>query len=142
VRRFVERLLIVATAVGGVAYGERLVRATLSTVARLDAAHLHGVEITGSALGFIQAGIAAAAILFAVVPALLSVFDVFDGRKVPATLIMGEIVAALLLFGASERILHESVHARIVGTGDARVLAVRAAVGTSIGVSATTEAVE
>ena len=129
--RFIERILIVATAVCGIVYAERVGRAVLSTIARLDAANVHGVEITGSVLGFTQAGIAAAVILFAVVPAILSVFD---GRKLPATLVIGELVAALLLFGASERILHDSVHAHIVGTGDARVLAVRA--------SATTEVVE
>jgi len=126
-RRFIERLLIVCTALGGIAYGERLIRAVLSSIHRLDAAHLHGVEITGSALGFTQAGIAAAVVLFAVVPAMLSVFD---GRKMPATLVIGELVAALLLFGASERVLHESVHVRIVGTGDTRVLAVQALVPT------------
>jgi len=129
--RLIERILIVATALGGLVYGERLVRMTLSLVARLDPSHLHGVEVTGSVLGFTQAGIAAAVILFAVVPAILSIFD---GRKMPATLIIGELVAALLLFGASERVLHDSVHAHIVGTGHARVLAVRA--------SATTEVVE
>lgn len=129
--RLIERILIVVTALCGLVYGERLVRMTLSMVAGLDPSHLHGVEITGSALGFAQAGIAVAVILFAVVPAVLSVFD---GRRMPASLIIGELVAALLLFGASERVLHESVHAHIVGTGDARVLAVRA--------SATTEVVE
>jgi hypothetical protein len=95
---------------------------------------VHGVEITGSALGFAQAFIAVAVILFAVVPAILSVFEAFDGRKMHAKLVLGELIAALLLFGASGRVLHESVHARIVGTGDTRVLAVWAAV--------TTEAVE
>jgi hypothetical protein len=133
-RRLIERILIIGTTLGGVAYGERLVRGALSMLARLDLAHLHGIEISGSALGFIQAAIAAAVIVFAAIPALLSVFDVFDGRKVPVKLVVGELVAALLLFGASERVLHDSVHAHIVGTGEARVLAVRA--------SATTEAVE
>ncbi|HTD62941.1 MAG TPA: hypothetical protein VK679_19940 [Gemmatimonadaceae bacterium] len=132
--RVFERLILVCTLLYGMVYGERLIRAVLLTISRLDAAHLHGVEITGSALGFTQAGIAAAVVLFAVVPAILSVFDAFDGRKMPATLVVGELVAALLLFGASGRVLHESVHARIVGTGDTRVLAVRASV--------TTEAVE
>ena len=132
--RFFERFFIVCTVICGIVYGEHLVRAVLSIVTRLDAAHLHGVEITGSALGFTQAGIAAAVVLFAVVPAILSVFDVFEKRKMPAALVVGELVAALLLLGASERVLHESVHARIVGTGDTRVLAVRASV--------TTEAVE
>ena len=133
-RRFIERLLIVGITLGGVAYGERLVRGMLATVARLDPAHLHGIELTGSALGFTQAAIAGAVILFAVVPAILSAFEVFDGRKMPATLVVGELVAALLLLGASERVLHDSVHAHIVGTGDTRVLAVQA--------SATMEAVE
>lgn len=127
--RLFERLTIVCTVLCGLVYGERLVRMTMSVLARLDAAHLHGIEITGSAAGFIQAGIAVAVILFAVVPAILSVFD---GRKVPVTLVIGELVAALLLFGASERVLHESVHARIVGTGDARVLAVRASAITEV----------
>ena len=129
--RLIERFLVVSAALCGLVYGERLVRMTLSTLARLDPSHLHGIEITGSVLGFTQAGVAVAVIVFAVVPAILSVFD---GRKAPATLVIGELVAALLLFGASERVLHESVHAHIVGTGDARVLAVRA--------SATTEVVE
>jgi hypothetical protein len=48
--------------------------------------------------------------------------------------VVGELVAALLLLGASQHVLRQSVHARIVGTGQARVLALRA--------SATTEAVE
>jgi hypothetical protein len=130
-RRFIERLLLVGTAAGGTVYGERLTRELLSVVSRLDPAHVHGVNISGSPLGFIQAAVAAAVILFAVIPAI---FSVFDGRKMPATLVIGELVAALLLFGASERVLHDSVHAHIVGTGDARVLAVRA--------SATTEVVE
>lgn len=99
----IERLLVVCTAV----------------------THLHGIEITGSAFGFIQAGVAVTVMLFAVVPAVLSVFD---RRKLPAILIVGELVAGLLLFGASERMLHESVHAHIVGTGDTRVLALRASV--------------
>jgi len=106
-RRLLERLLVVGTALGGIAYGERLWRGVLSMLARLDPVHLHGVEITGSALGFTQAAIAIAVILFAVVPAILSVFD---GRKMPTTLVVGELVAALLLFGASERVLQESVH--------------------------------
>jgi len=132
--RLFERLVLVCTVIGGIVYGERLVRGILSIISRLDAAHLHGVEITGSAMGFTKAGIAVAVVLFAAVPAFLSAFDGFDRRKMPATLVVGELVAALLLLGVSERVLHESVHARIVGTGDARVLAVRA--------SATTEAVE
>jgi hypothetical protein len=122
-RRLIERSVIVSVALGGVAYGERLVRDVLSVVGRLDLSHLHGVEITGSALGFVQAGIAVAVIVFAVVPAI---FSVFDGRKMPATLVIGELVAALLLFGASERVLHDSVHAHIVGSGDTRVLALQA----------------
>lgn len=130
-RRFIERLLIVGLTLGGVAYGERVAREVLAVLARLDPAHLHGVEITGSALGLTQAVIATAVILLAVVPAMLSLFD---RRKMPASLIIGELVAALLLFGASERVLRESVHARIVATPEGKVLAVRA--------SATTEAVE
>jgi hypothetical protein len=133
-RRLIERLLIVGLALGGVAYGERVVREVLSMVARLDPAHVHGVNISGSPLGFIEAAIAAAVIALAVIPAITSVFEVFDGRKVPATLVIGELVAALLLFGASERVLHESVHACIVATSEGKVLAVRA--------SATTEVVE
>jgi hypothetical protein len=121
--RFIERALVLCVAVCGIVYSERVVRMTLSTVTRIDPSHLHGVEITGSALGVIQAGIAAAVILFAVVPAILSVFD---GRKLPAALVIGELVAALLLFGVSERVLHDSVHAHIVSRGDGRVLAVRA----------------
>jgi len=120
--RLFERLLIVCTVLCGTVYGERLIRV----------AHVHGVEITGSALGFAQAFIAVAVILFAVVPAILSVFEAFDGRKMHAKLVLGELIAALLLFGASGRVLHESVHARIVGTGDTRVLAVRASVTTEV----------
>ncbi len=120
--RLFERLLIVCTVLCGTVYGERLIRV----------AHVHGVEITGSALGFAQAFIAVAVILFAVVPAILSVFEAFDGRKMHAKLVLGELIAALLLFGASGRVLHDSVHARIVGTGDTRVLAVRASVTTEV----------
>jgi hypothetical protein len=122
--RLFERLLIVFTILCGIVYGARLIRV----------AHVHGVEITGSALGFAQACIAVAVILLAVVPAILSVLEAFDGRKTHAKLVLGELVAALLLFGASGHVLRQSVHAHIVGTGDARVLAVRA--------SATTEVVE
>jgi len=120
--RLFERLLIVCTVLCSTVYGERLIRV----------AHVHGVEITGSALGFAQAFIAVAVILCAVVPAILSVFEAFDGRKMHAKLVLGELIAALLLFGASGRVLHESVHARIVGTGDTRVLAVRASVTTEV----------
>ena len=119
-RRLIERLLVIGLTLGGLAYSQRL-----------DLANVHGVDISGSPLGFIQAAVAIAVILFAVIPAFLSVFD---GRRMPAMLVIGELVGALLLFGASERVLHESVHANIVGTGDARVLAVRA--------SATMEVVE
>jgi hypothetical protein len=129
--RLIERLAIVCTALCGIVYGERLVRTTVSMVARLDPTHLHGVIVTGSALGFVQAGIAVAVIVVAVVPALLSLFD---ARRMPAGLVVGELVAALLLFGASQQVLRQSVHARIVGTGQARVLALQA--------SATPEAVE
>jgi hypothetical protein len=131
--RFLERLALVCTALLGLVYGERLVRSAIAIIARLDPAHVHGVIVTGSALGFIQAGIAAAVVMFAVVPALLSVFD-GPSRRMPAGLVVGELVAALLLLGASQHVLRQSVHARIVGTGQARVLALRA--------SATTEAVE
>jgi hypothetical protein len=129
--RLIERLLIVSTALCGIVYGERLVRAALSIVSRVDPTHVHGVVISGSALGFTQAAIAVGVIACGVVPAILSLFD---GHKMPARLVVGELVAALLLLGASEQVLQRSVHARIVGTGDARVLALQA--------SATTEAVE
>jgi hypothetical protein len=129
--RLIERLVIVCTALCGIVYGERLVRSTLSMIARLDPAHVHGVIVSGSALGFVQAGIAIGVIVCAVIPALLSLFD---GRRAPAGLVVGELVTALLLFGASQQVLRQSVHARIVGTGQARVLAVQA--------SATLEAVE
>jgi len=95
---------------------------------------LSGIEITGSALGFTQAGIAVAVILLAVVPATVSVLEGFTGRKTSVKLLIGELIAAILLFGASAGVLRDSVHAHIVGTGDGRVLAVRA--------SATTEVVE
>jgi hypothetical protein len=95
---------------------------------------LHGIEFSGSALGFTQAAIAVAVILCAVVPAIGSVIEAFTRRKTSMKLIIGELVVALILLGASGRVLHDSVHAHIVGTGDGRVLAVRA--------SATTEVVE
>lgn len=121
--RFVERLVAVCTVLFGMVYGERVIGSTVSAIARIDPAHLHGVTITGSAFGIVQAAIATAAIVFAVLPAIASIFD---RRKMPATLLLGELVAAMLLFGASQHVLRESIHARIVGTGDARVLAVRA----------------
>jgi hypothetical protein len=96
--------------------------------------HLNGIEITGSALGFTQAAIALAVILLAVVPAIVSVLQAVTGRKTSMKFAIGEFIAALLLFGASAGVLRDSVHAHIVGTGDGRVLAVRA--------SATTEIVE
>jgi hypothetical protein len=129
--RALERLLILCVAVGGLVYGERLAHTAVSMLARIDPANVHGVIVSGSALGFTQAAIATAVILFGVVPAFLSLFD---GRRRAVGLLVGELVAALLLLGASQRVLHASVHARIVGTGAARVLAVRAA--------ATMEAVE
>jgi hypothetical protein len=129
--RFVERLLIQCVAACGVAYGERLVHTALVAVARLDPTHVHGLIVTGSAFGFVQAGIAVAGILFGAGPAVLSLFD---GRRMPASLILGELVAALLLLGASEHVLQQSVHARIVGEGHARVIALSA--------STTVEAVE
>ncbi|HZS59031.1 MAG TPA: hypothetical protein VFA43_07155 [Gemmatimonadaceae bacterium] len=99
---------------------------------------LHGIEITGTALGFTQASIAIAVILCAVVPALGSVVEVFVGQKkpmqTPIKFALGELIVALILFSASGRVLHDSIHAHIVGTGDERVLAVRA--------SATTEVVQ
>ncbi len=121
--RFVERLLMLCVAACGLAYGEHLVHTALSVIARLDPTHVHGVIVTGSALGFVQAGIAAVGILFGVGPAVLSIFD---SRRMPAALVLGELVAALLLLGASEQVLHESVHARIVGAGHTRVLALSA----------------
>ena len=120
--RVFERLIIVCTVLCGTVYGERILRV----------AHVHGVEITGSPLGFAQACIAVAVIVFAAIPAMLSVFDTFDGRKRHAKLVLGELIAALLLFGASGHVLRQSVHARIVGTGDTRVLAVRASVTTEV----------
>jgi hypothetical protein len=98
---------------------------------------LNGIEITGSALGFTQAGVAVAVILCAVVPAIVSVLEAFTRRKTSMKLAIGEFIAALLLFGASAGVLRDSVHAHIVGTGDGRVLAVRASAA-----SATTEVVE
>lgn len=121
--RFIERLLILCVAACGLAYGERLVHTALSVIARLDPTHVHGLIVTGSTLGFVQAGIAVAGILFGVGPAILSIFD---SRRMPAALVLGELVAALLLLGASGQVLHQSLHARIVGAGHARVIALRA----------------
>jgi hypothetical protein len=133
--RLIERLLIVCVVLCGIAYGERLAHETMTLLARLDPAHLHGIVISGSALGFVQASIAMGVIAFAVIPAILSVFEGrVDGRRIPVRLVVGELVAALLLLGASEQVLHRSVHAHIVGMGGSRVLAVQA--------SATTEVVE
>lgn len=93
-----------------------------------------GIEFSGSALGFTQAAVAVAVIVCAVVPALGSALEALTKRKTSMRLIIGELVVALILLSASGRVLHDSVHARIVGTGDGRVLAVRA--------SATMEVVE
>ena len=121
--RLLERLLIVAIVVAGLVYGERLAHEAIAMVAHIDVAHVHGVSLSGSALGFAQAAIACGAIIFGVVPAFVSLFD---GRRFRAKLMLGQLVAALLLLGASEQVLQHSVHARIVGTGEARVLALRA----------------
>ena len=93
---------------------------------------LSGIEITGSAPGFTQAGIAVAVILCAVVPAVVSVLEGFTARKASVKLLIGELIAAILLFGASAGVLRDSVHAHIVGTGDGRVLAVTASVTTEV----------
>jgi len=121
--RFIERVLILCVAVCGIVYGEHLFHTTVAVLARLDPTHVHGLIVTGTAFGFVQAGIAAAGIIFGVIPAVLSLFD---GRRTPAALVVGELVAALLLLGASEHVLHQSVHARIVGAGHARVIALSA----------------
>jgi hypothetical protein len=122
--RLIERILVACVALCGIAYGEHIARDTIALLARLDPAHLHGVVVSGSALGFVEAAIAVGVIVCGVIPAMASLFD---SRRAPARLIIGELVAALLLFGASEQVLHRSVHAHIVGTGGSRVLAVQAA---------------
>ena len=121
--RLLERLLIIAVAALGLVYGERVLHTTLAVIARVDPAHIHGLIVSGSALGFVQAGLATLGILFGVVPVIGSLFD---RHRAPTALIVGELVAALLLLGASQHLLRQSVHANIVGAGSSRVLALSA----------------